>query len=364
MDGARSNGRQRREHRRRRRYPPGVVAPLLVLLAGGLVGAAPTFSLLGSATSRLPWSTQPSACPSTHVAVLAVPDISSVVHQLVAPLDGRRLPDGSCLVVDLDDEQPAATAAQAASNPMPDLPQVWVPDSSLWISQARTWPVQAVGSLATSPVILAGRHEGVDALGWSRRPPTWRKALDPSRVIIAPGVTDDAALLTALLAIAAGQRSSDAFAVVAPSLLAATRAPTADLAAAIPLAQTASPSAPLILTTEQRLRRAMEGRPGPALVSVVPTGAPAVLDYPVTRVRPRSEDPVVAAGADLVTQALEGPASAHLPPRSRLARPQPPRLSKCSSSSTGSGPWAPPPAHSWWSTPRCPWLNRSPHARA
>lgn len=88
-------------------------------------------------------------------------------------------------------------------------PQVWVPDSSLWLAVAATGPDAAAAlpkqwtSIASSPVVLGLRQPVAQALGWPQRtlgwtevvgafarPEVWAKVGHPEWAALRVGVTD------------------------------------------------------------------------------------------------------------------------------------------------------------------------------
>src|SRR5215212_9593588 len=111
--------------------------------------------------------------------VVAAPEAATVVDQILGPLEGRHLPDGSCLRVDVRSEAPSRSVS--GDGTAGSTPQVWVPDSSLWVGEMDRWTGRAVGSLGTSPVVLAGRPATMRRLGWRSHTPTWTEALTPDR---------------------------------------------------------------------------------------------------------------------------------------------------------------------------------------
>jgi hypothetical protein len=283
-----------------------VVVTLLVVALAGAGVVATRSGLVSAVSSRLPWaSTTP--CTSTEVTVVAVPAAVPVIEQILRPLDRRTLPDGSCLDVGVQGELPARSV-EGDGLASARTPQVWVPDSSLWAGQMERWNVQPVGSLGTSPVVLAGHPATIRRLGWSDRAPSWPEALTPERRLVAPAMTDDASSLLALLALARsigpGEKAEQA---VVGLVLAAARTPAADVDAAAVLARSKSLSAPVMLTSKHVVTQLNFDPSRDKLAAVAPQGLPAVLDYPVLRVSESGEDPVVAAGADLVAAALTAP---------------------------------------------------------
>jgi von Willebrand factor type A domain len=285
------------------------VAALLILLLSGVGAVATRSGLLAQAADHLPWSSPRRPCASTDVGVVVAPEIAPVVLQTLNPISGRPLPDGTCLRVDVQTQDPAKTVTNAAGTATADLPQVWIPDSSLWLGLASAWPARPVGSLATSPVVLATSRTSLGRLGWAGRAVTWPEGLANTHTVVAPSVTDDASTLLALLAMAQtlgpGVTTQQR---IAASVLAASAQPARDLASAIDLARAGGSSAPVMVTSEHRVGDANKDRPG-GLVVVHPVAPRAQLDFPIARVGRPSDDPIVSAGAGLVVQALTTPAA-------------------------------------------------------
>jgi Ca-activated chloride channel family protein len=292
---------------RKRRLVSAVVVLLVVVLTGAGIAAARS-GLAGRARSYLPWSSAPARCPVTEVAVTAAPDAAPTVDRIVGSLEGHALPDGSCLSVEVRAESPARTVDGNGPVSAPP-PQVWVPDSSLWLGQSQGWTLRPAGSLGTSPVVLAGRTSTLTRLGWRHRTPSWVEALRPERHLVAPRMTDDSASLLAVLALARsiGPDPRRAERAVAGLVLAGLRTPADDLAAAAVLARSAGSNAPVLVTSRQAVVQLNLDPTTEDLTGVQPSGAPAVLDYPVVRVGRPTDDPVVGAGADLVAAALTSP---------------------------------------------------------
>src|SRR4051812_21664067 len=287
---------------RRRSAVPVVVVLLVVALAGAAV-AAVRCNLVERTAAWMPWASAPAPCAEADVVVVAAPEAATVVDQILGPLEGRHLPDGSCLRVDVRSEAPSRSVS--GDGTAGSTPQVWVPDSSLWVGEMDRWTGRAVGSLGTSPVVLAGRPATMRRLGWRSHTPTWTEALTPDRRLAAPAMTDDAASLLGLLALAhtvgPGLKAEQA---VAALVLAAARTPAADLGAAGALARSDKPDAPVLLTSRRAVVQLNLDPLTKDLSTVRPAGAPAVLDYPVLRVAQTGEDPVVTAGGDMVAAAL------------------------------------------------------------
>jgi len=114
------------------------------------------------------------------VAVAAAPDHYSVVNRLAEAWNaGQPTVDGQCVEVTVE-AMPSSFAA-ASLGPTWDQerhgrrPDLWLPESSLWLRVARARPGAGVlfppapPSLATSPVVLAVQRAMAEALGWPER---------------------------------------------------------------------------------------------------------------------------------------------------------------------------------------------------
>src|SRR5690606_9964731 len=120
---------------------------------------------------------------------------------LLADLDGSRSDDGSCLTVRVRAQEGADTVGSSRALSPAQAPQLWISDSSVWTSQITTWRYRVVGSLASTPVILASTTEAVRAAGWATTPPTWTQAMTKARHLSVPGLDDQAPGQLAMLAL-------------------------------------------------------------------------------------------------------------------------------------------------------------------
>jgi von Willebrand factor type A domain-containing protein len=300
-----------------------------LLVVGGLLTARS--GVVDAAGRILPWSSPEVSCPTTQVTVVSAPQISNVVRRLVGPLDGRALEDGSCLSVDLQVQSPVTTVQNAASTATAQLPQIWIPDSSLWPGQAAGWSTEIAGSMGTSPVVVATSPASLAKLHWPRTV-SWPQALDTrTHGIVAPGTTDaapgmasDAPSLLGLLSLARtlgpGTRTEQQ---IAATVLAASRVTAPDMAGAIDMVRKSGTRAPaVLLTDEQTVRNANRDEPK-GLVAVAPAGTPAALDFPVLRVKRSHDDPVLHAATDVVVAGLTAPSARQIAAAAGFGPPAP-----------------------------------------
>ena len=102
-------------------------------------------------------------CPATgQLTVAAAPEIAAVI---------RQLPAGSCRLA-VSDQSPATLAAAVRADPAA-APDIWIPDSSGWVTRAAAaglpLPTEAP-SIATSPVVIALSSAAAEQLTASGAP--------------------------------------------------------------------------------------------------------------------------------------------------------------------------------------------------
>jgi len=260
-------------------------AAVVVLLAGG--GVAWAMAGTGAGCDS----------PST-VRVTVAPELAPVVTRLLA--DPIAAGDG-CTRARVTAQRPLETVGSLGALQPSALPQVWVPDSSLWAARAGGARPSSAGSIASSPVVLATGRTAVDGLGWSSTPPTWGQAVSSNRPLAVPDLAGSAEGLAALAAVrgslGGGQDADNA---VVAAVLSAARGPAVSTDDAVAEGRTDADDAPLVPVSEQRVYATNHGASDSALVAVYPSEGSPRLDYPVLRIgratgaRPAAVDAVVA----------------------------------------------------------------------
>jgi ABC-type molybdate transport system substrate-binding protein len=131
---------------------------------------------------------------TTQLRIAAAPDIAPVLTELA-----RSLPQQDCYAVEVSASVSPTTAEVIAGGA--DGADVWVPEASTWLLQARdagAWNLPESGqSVASSPVVLALDGETAKKYGKS---PGWQEILDREAVRL-PDPTQDAAGIAALVGI-------------------------------------------------------------------------------------------------------------------------------------------------------------------
>ena len=269
------------------RRPPVVLGTLLVLATALWIGY-PHISFSSADCTRT-------------LRVTATPEIVPVIE---AAAD--RMGDPCARVVVRAEE--SATTGAVLAEARGDQPDVWVPESTVWLQRTqaeRAWELPVGGtSVATSPVVLGVTRQAADRLG---TPLTWARVLGSDVRAGLPDPVDDPVGLSALL----GVRGLPGATKVLRGLSQNTERRAADLFDRL---TGASPLAAFPLSEHDFLDHS-----GVPLVAVSPDRPVPALDYPYT-VMPRSSERALAQR--LLGALLESPSSVltehHLRPASRV----------------------------------------------
>lgn len=235
------------------------------------------------------------------VAVTVAPELGELAGELLS--DDALAED--CVRAEVTAQQPLQTVGDLGALEAGALPDVWVPDSSLWAARAEGADLSADGALASSPVVLATSRAAVDALGWVDAPPTWGEALTTDRPLAVPDLAASAEGLSALAAVRSSLGGGeDADNAVVAATLSASRAPAP--ADALAAAAEGDEDAALVPVSEQEIYAANAGATDPLLVAVYPAEGSPSLDYPVLRVgSPEETEAVDAVIAALTSEAAQ-----------------------------------------------------------
>lgn len=151
----------------RGKSPVIVVCALLVL---ALIGWF-TFDFL---SGRL----RTASCDTTtRLNVTASPDIAPVIARTARDLST----EDTCYSVQVSNRESATTAESLVVSDGTEQPDVWIPDSTVWLQRAETRGAfsSAVSgtSIASSPVVLGLTEDVATRLGWPNKPLTWADGL-------------------------------------------------------------------------------------------------------------------------------------------------------------------------------------------
>jgi Ca-activated chloride channel homolog len=263
----------------RRRLDPRVVvaaAVALLLVAGGVVWWA-----VGSSGG----SDAASCTTRTTVRVTVAPELQAVAQDvLAAPVHYGK---GGCAAAQVRAERPLQTVGELQALSGTSVPDVWVPDSSLWLVRVDATPLKADGSMASSPVVMATSRAAAASLGWADQAPTWggavRQLLGAGHAFVVGDLGSSARELTAATAVT-GSLGAGADQEVLQALLALGRTPGNTPEDALQAGVAGDVTAPLFPATEQDVIAAAHETKGSQLVAIYPSDGSPTLDYPVTRV--------------------------------------------------------------------------------
>ncbi len=250
---------------------------LVALIAGGLLAG---LTIAGIRT-LVP---SPVCVP---VRIVAAPEIAPFVAQVAGRLDEDQGCAFSIVPRASADETEALALSDSARGT--DLPQVWMPESTLLLTQARARGATAVpgsgASIVSSPVVMALDADAVGTLGPGR--PTCDALLRADKVVVgAPDPTRDpvglAALLEAQADLGSGPGGDAALAAFLRKLQRHVVAPGDTLLDRLPGVPAPTPPVTAFPTTEQQMLRHNADHPDGMLTAVYPNEAPTWMDYPFT----------------------------------------------------------------------------------
>lgn len=253
------------------------------------------------------------SCPK--ITIAASPDIAPSLQRIAASYNEQS--EGSCTEVTVKAAEPdgiARALAESETASPGTLPNVWVPDSSLWLNQARSTPYGAyitpdhAASVATSAVVLAAAEPQARKLGWPNLRVTWAQALQQPRGqrlrVMLPDPTRNAVGLAALMAAQPTTVNSpqgrDAYVALLRSLAARTAPRVVDLVRQV--TRTTAPagrSSQVVAfpASEQMVWQHNSGNSTALrLAAIYPSDGTLSLDYPYVVIG-RDEDRVAAAEA-------------------------------------------------------------------
>jgi len=293
-------------------------------VAGGAVALT---LLAGAGAAAVSWRGRDGAgCRSQVLRVSADLRIADAVAEATRDLSPW-LPSGKCVEVQVTATRSSTTAAEIARPPgqglSAPLPDVWIPDSSLWLPVARDTGVGAdrttgpTESVATSPVVIAMPAARAQDLGWPKQQPTWRGLLDDADLTLATtDPREDAPGLASVLSLVHG----DPMAALVTASTRLTLPPLGDRSAA-ELAATGKVDA--IPAAEQDVILANRGAGADDRVAAAyDPGLRAALDFPLVPVSPDGDAPSarLAAARTVLQDALLDPATQDLFATSGLRR--------------------------------------------
>ncbi|WP_166355504.1 substrate-binding and VWA domain-containing protein [Phytoactinopolyspora limicola] len=304
---------QRGRHRRRRSTRLGVVVIIFALLAAG--GAVLARDALFGTDDEPPTEAADSQAQCEHVhevTVVAAPTIAPVLDDILAAAEPDGTSEGvTCISVDVS-SVPSSVAVETLAGD--DGPDVWVPESSLWVARAAEAgaPLGEARPIATSPLVMVAPQDVArDQLGWPDAEFAWTDALaGEATVAIADPMSTTEGLATLLAVQAAVGDSEDAQTRLVETLTTVSRSAVGDVGEAYGQVLDDPGAAPLFTATEQSVLSHNSSNPDHPVVALYPAEGTAILDYPAVEVgvagdnsQDEAEPAVVAQVVDALTGA-------------------------------------------------------------
>ncbi len=264
----------RGRHRNQRRSTRWLGAALVCAVSVGGVAAALT---LHTNTTRSDAAVCP--LPGVRLRVAATPEIATIVRSLA-----KSLAVASCTSVRVQVSAISAASVVAGLGRRATGPDVWIPDSSLWLAHLRTRkaaPAISHGSLVRSPVVLAIATSAARTLGPA---PSFRRLIDTATTArpVVLGVGDASRSAAALVTLAdfsaTFAHDSTALGNFAALLRTMTAVPGGNPAILPP--HPADGSAVAIATTEHAVWAVDDAAGAKTYTAIYPPAPGPTLDYP------------------------------------------------------------------------------------
>jgi Mg-chelatase subunit ChlD len=244
----------------------------------------------------------------TQIRLSTTPEIQPLLESAAKSLAAKKDDTTACLQFNFT-AAPSAKVARDITNSAEGRPDLWVPDSSLWVSQAddgQQVPTIAVPSIATSPLVLVGRSDNFADVS------SWLGTFSKTKPALLDPLTQSPGAL-ALLAIQAERAKTSAtegqvglITVPLAQKLGSMAKPYTDVNGL--LNRAGQPDSDIVVpASEQSFVKYQDEHPDSELKAVVPRTGTLLLDYPIV-VTAQSNDEVYsdagkALGAELINNA-------------------------------------------------------------
>jgi Ca-activated chloride channel family protein len=261
---------------------------------------------------------KPTCTAGVALTVVADPSVATVIGDIADGWSAARpIIDGACPTVTVR-SQPSAIAASAFARPDTTLPDVWIPNSTLWVNNLRSATAGADTAansiwisppIATSPLVVATMPSQADSV---RRAVAggWRAVFaDPAALTTDDPSRNTDGLVGLLMASAALNGSADTpTRDLVDSFVTMSRSVVPSAAAGLQALVTKQRNGGRVIASEQQVRQAAGGPSGSAKVTAVyPPGAVLGLDWPVAMFTPPGGDPARRDAASAFAAQLTQP---------------------------------------------------------
>ncbi|HEX6327134.1 MAG TPA: substrate-binding and VWA domain-containing protein [Jiangellaceae bacterium] len=286
--------------RRRRRWPRRLVVTLVALVA---LGAGAYF-----ARDYFIDDAQASCEGSLPVSIAAAPAIEPVVTEILGRYEGD--PDmaveGTCITVEVAAESPAAVAANLSGDVHPD---IWIPDSSMWMQQLTSSGVslgEATSLAVSSLVVVATEPIAKAQLGWPDADISWAGLLENAGAATIPDpLTSTEGLATLLAVRSVVGDSEESRTQLVQAMTAVSEAAVPDVGTAYGAVRSDPTTAPLFTAAEQSVVAHNQQHPANLVVALYPAEGTFAFDYPAIPIEGRETTVETTRAVGQLVEALQ-----------------------------------------------------------
>lgn len=242
----------------------------------------------------------------TQIQLATTPEMQAPLEAAAKSLAAKGGKDGTpCLQVTIS-AAPSAQIARDVAHGSDNRPDLWVPDSSLWVAQAddgQSVPSVAVASIATSPMVIVGRRENfADTSSWLRIMAANQPALlDPLNT--SPGALTLLAVQSERQKTSASDGQVSQLIVPLAQRLGSMAKPFTDVTALFGRADQDG-SKTVVPASEQAFVKYQEAHPEAQLRAIQPDTGTLYLDYPIVVTAKSNTDSANDAAQALATELL------------------------------------------------------------
>jgi hypothetical protein len=239
----------------------------------------------------------------TQIQLSATPEMQAPLEAAAKSLAAKGGKDGNPCVQVTISAAPSAQVARDVAHGSDNRPDLWVPDSSLWVAQAddgQSVPSIAVASVATSPMVIVGRRDNFGDTS------SWLRILSASEPAVLDPLNTSPGALTLLAVQMERQKTSASDSQVSQLVvplaqhLGSMAKPYTDVNALFGRADQDG-SKTVVPATEQSFVKYQESHPDTQLRAIQPGTGTLYLDYPIVVTAKSDTD-----AANEAAQALAG----------------------------------------------------------
>ncbi|WP_238152475.1 substrate-binding domain-containing protein [Kribbella speibonae] len=242
----------------------------------------------------------------TQIQLSTTPEMQAPLEAAAKSLAAKGGKDGNPCVQVTITAAPSAQIARDVARGSDNRPDLWVPDSSLWVAQAddgQSVPSIAVASIATTPMVIVSRRENfADTSSWLRIMAANEPALlDP--LSTSPGALTLLAVQSERQKTSASDGQVSQLVVPLAQKLGSMARPYTDVSALFGRADQDG-SKIVVPATEQSFVKYQEAHPEAQLRAIQPDTGTLSLDYPIVVTAKSDTDAANDAAQALATELL------------------------------------------------------------